>query len=81
MRAQKDQVVYNKRYNTIGVILDVYTNGDIRTDADGIVYASDLKILKTEDEISVLSKIINASIAPSTEEYIKTNNLFNNGSN
>lgn len=76
MKAQVNQVVYNKRYNTIGIILDVFTNGDIRTDADGVVYASDLKILKTFAEMESFKRIINAHVAPSTLSLINDNSLL-----
>lgn len=76
MKAQVNQVVYNKRYNTIGIILDVFSDGDIRTDADGVVYASDLKILNSFDQINTLQKIVDAKIAPSTLELITLNKLL-----
>jgi hypothetical protein len=70
-----NNVVYNKHYNTIGIVLDMFDYNDLRTDADGVVYSEDCIKLNTKDDL--LEYINNgAKIAPSTQELIKTNNLL-----
>lgn len=65
-----NDVVYNKRYNTIGVVLDSFSDEDIRTDADGVVYSSDLLLIKSKDHLNQIINATGASIAPSTMEQI-----------
>jgi rRNA processing protein Gar1 len=70
-----NDVVYNKHYNTIGIVLDRFDFEDLRTDADGVVYSEDcIKVNSMND----LEKYINdgVSIAPSTLEKIKRDNLL-----
>lgn len=72
---KKNDVVYNKHYNTIGIVLDVFIDEDIRTDMDGVVYGEDcIKIPNNK----VLETYIQdgAKIAPSTKEKIKLNKLL-----
>lgn len=71
-----NDIVYNKRYNTIGIVLDDFNDGEIRTDADGVVYVSDLKLIKTKEEFNKFVKIINPKIAPSTLKLINDNVNF-----
>ena len=71
-----NNVVYNRRYNTIGIVLDIFDRGDVRTDADGVVYSGDLKLIKSKEELDKVIRITNASIAPSTENNINSNNLL-----
>lgn len=71
-----NNVVYNKRYNTIGIVLDVFSDGDIRTDADGVVYSSDLLLIKSKDHLNQIINATNAWIAPSTMEQINNLNLI-----
>jgi hypothetical protein len=71
-----NDVVYNKRYNTIGIVLDYFTHGDVRTDADGVVYSSDLLLIKSKDHLNQIINATNASIAPSTMEQIDYLNLL-----
>ena len=70
-----NDVVYNKHYNTLGIVLDKFDFEDLRTDVDGVVYAEDcIKVNSMND----LEKYIGqgVSIAPSTLELIKTNKLL-----
>ena len=76
MKLQINDVVYNKKYNTIGIVLDIFDRGDVRTDSDGIVYQSDLKLIKSRDCFNRFISIINPSIAPSTMKFINENNLI-----
>jgi hypothetical protein len=66
-----NNVVYNKRYNTIGIVIDIFDKGEVRTDADGLVYLSDLKIIKSREEMDKIIRITGASIAPSTLNNIQ----------
>ena len=52
-------VVANNRHKTIGIVLDVFDRGDIRTDADGVVYDG-------ECESYCCERHAEYSIAPST---------------
>jgi len=61
-----NNVVYNKRYNTIGIVIDIFDKGEVRTDADGVVYLSDLKLIKSREEMDKIIRITGASISPST---------------
>jgi hypothetical protein len=61
-----NNVVYNKRYNTIGIVIDIFDKGEVRTDADGVVYLSDLKLIKSREEMDKMIRITGASISPST---------------
>lgn len=71
-----NKVVYNKKYNTIGVVLDSFDFGDVRTDADGVVYSGDLLVIKSWDHLERVRKSTNAQFAPSCEDRIKTQNLL-----
>jgi hypothetical protein len=71
-----NNVVYNKRYNTIGIVIDIFDRGEARTDADGVVFYGDLKLIKSKEELDKLIRITNASIAPSTLNNINSNNLL-----
>lgn len=62
-----DHVVYNKRYNTIGIVLNIFDGGEARTDADGVVYLSDLKIIKSKEDYYRMVRVTGATVAPSTE--------------
>jgi len=65
-----NDVVYNKRYNTIGIVLDIFDMGEARTDADGVVYLSDLKIIKSKEDYFKMIRIMGCNVAPSTEKRI-----------
>lgn len=65
-----DSVVYNKRYNTIGIVIDIFDKGEARTDADGVVYLSDLKLIKSREDYYRMIRITGASVAPSTESRV-----------
>lgn len=72
----KNEVVYNNHYNTIGIVLDDFNDGEIRTDADGVVYAEDCIKINTNEKLEdYLNK--GAKIAPSTMKLINENNLLN----
>lgn len=71
----KNDVVYNKHYNTIGIVLDSFDFEDIRTDADGVVYSEDcIKVNSMTDLENYINN--NVFIAPSTLEKIKRDNLL-----
>jgi hypothetical protein len=70
-----NDVVYNKHYNTIGIVLNDFNDGEIRTDMDGVVYSEDcIKV----SNLDILENYIEqgVKIAPSTMELIKSNNLL-----
>ena len=71
-----NDVVYNKRYNTIGIVLNTFDKGELRTDADGMVYLNDLLLIKTKDHLNKIVNATGASIAPSTMEQINYLNLL-----
>ncbi len=58
-------VVYNKEHNTIGIVRDIFDMNDLRTDADGVVYMSDLEIFDKKNP-----KHLAADIAPSTKKEL-----------
>lgn len=58
-------VVYNKEHNTIGIVRDIFDRNDLRTDADGVVYMSDLEIYDKNNP-----KHKAADIAPSTKKEL-----------
>lgn len=57
--------VYHRKHNTIGKVIDVFDRGDVRTDADGVVYTGELEIY---DEGNPKHK--KAHIAPSTQREL-----------
>lgn len=65
-------VVYNKQHNTIGIVRDIFDRNDLRTDADGVVYMSDLEIYDKNNP-----KHKAADIAPSTKKEL--GNKYENG--
>jgi hypothetical protein len=72
---KKNDVVLNKQYNTIGIVLDNFNDGEIRTDMDGVVYSEDcIKVNSIDD----LEKYVEqgVKIAPSTMKLIKLNKLL-----
>ena len=72
---KKNDVVLNKQYNTIGIVLDNFNDGEIRTDMDGVVYSEDcIKVNSMND----LEKYVEqgVKIAPSTMKLIKLNKLL-----
>lgn len=71
-----NDVVYNKHYNTIGIVRDMFDYQDLRTDADGVVYAEDCIKINTMDMLDAYIINKNVNIAPSTLEEIKKNNLL-----
>lgn len=71
-----NDVVYNKRYNTIGIVLNTFSQGDVRTDADGVVYLNDLLLVKSKNHLNEIVNATGASIAPSTMEQINYLNLL-----
>lgn len=76
MEMKENNVVYNKRYNTIGIVLDIFDKGDVRTDADGVVYSSDLLLIKSKDHLNEIINATQAGIAPSTYNQINNLNLL-----
>jgi hypothetical protein len=70
-----NDVVYNKHYNTLGIVLDVFFDEDIRTDMDGVVYSEDCINVNSMNDFEKYVEQ-GAKIAPSTKELIKTNNLL-----
>lgn len=75
-KMKENNVVYNKRYNTIGIVLSIFDMGEVRTDADGVVYLSDLLIIKSEDHLNEIVKAVNPTIAISTYNQINNLNLL-----
>jgi rRNA processing protein Gar1 len=71
-----NNVVYNRRYNTIGIVIDIFDKGEVRTDADGVVYTGDLKSIKSKEQLDKIIRITNATMAQSTENNINLNNLL-----
>lgn len=71
-----NDVVYSRKYNSIGIILNTFDRGDIRTDADGMVYSGDLLVIKSKDHLNKIIKSTGAEIAPSTMEQINNLNLL-----
>ena len=70
-----NDVVYNKHYNTLAIILDKFDFEDLRTDADGVVYSEDcIKVNSMNDFENYIKQGV--KIAPSTLELIKTNKLL-----
>ena len=72
---KKDDLVYNKRTKTVGIVRDVFKDGggDLRTDADGVVNIDEL-----EKYNPIKFKHQNkAKVAPSTEKEVSKRGLFN----
>ena len=72
---KKDDLVYNKRTKTVGIVRDVFKDGggDLRTDADGVVNIDELEKynpIKNKHQN-------NAKVAPSTEKEVSKRGLFN----
>jgi hypothetical protein len=70
-----NDVVYNKHYNTLGIVLNDFNDGEIRTDMDGVVYSEDcIKV----NSMNGLEKYVEqgVKIAPSTMKLIKLNKLL-----
>ena len=72
---KKDDLVYNKRTKTVGIVRDVFKDGggDLRTDADGVVNIDELEKynpIKNKNHS-------NAKVAPSTEKEVNKRGLFN----
>ncbi len=69
-----DDVVYNKRLNTIGIVRDIYPGqeylGEVKTDSDGNVYVSDLELYDVKKPAHT-----RAEIAPSTKIEINDRKL------
>jgi hypothetical protein len=65
MGFQVADVVVNHKHKTIGIVLDVFDRGDIRTDADGVVYEGDCELYCCERHAEY-------SIAPSTAAKLAT---------
>ena len=57
-------VVVNHKHRTIGIVMDVFDRGDIRTDADGVVSVDDCEAYEPVRHGGY-------QIAPSTAEKIK----------
>lgn len=61
-------VVANIEHKTVGVVIDVFDRGDVRTDADGVV---DERDIVPYDKV----KHANYQIAPSTKAKMQTENV------
>ena len=75
VKFKKDDLVYNKRTKTVGIVRDVFKDGggDLRTDADGVVNIDELEKynpIKNKHQS-------NAKVAPSTEKEVSKRGLFN----
>lgn len=74
---KKKDVIYNKYYNSIGIVIDSFNDesGDIRTDSDGVVYSGNCMKINSYD---LLNRYIDngVDIAPSTLEIINKNKLL-----
>jgi len=70
---QVDDLVYNTRTKTVGIVRVGEERGEVKTDADGNVNASELEIFNPYKNPSHQ----NAKVAPSTEREVSERGLFN----
>ena len=68
-----DEIVYNKRTNTVGIVrLESDDQGITKTDADGNVNTNELQLYNP----LIYKKQANAQVAPSTKREIDSRNLW-----
>jgi ribosome-binding ATPase YchF (GTP1/OBG family) len=62
-------LVYIKSTNSLGFVIDVFEDGDVRTDVDGVRSASELQLIEYETQLKELPMCTN--IPPSIEKKLK----------